>query len=76
MAQEPAWVEAPDMTTALLAADGADLLDSAAFIDERNNHVSVTFWQTGGLRKRIYRCIDRLNADGESRRSRCALATS
>lgn len=74
-AQEAEWVRDADMTTAILAEDGADLLSSSSFMDGRD-YISITYWMRGTLRRVMYRCVDRVGSDGVSRRSRCALVSS
>jgi hypothetical protein len=74
-AQEAAWVRDGDVTTAILAEDGADLLSSSSFMDGRD-YISITYWMRGTLRRVMYRCVDRIGTDGVSRRSRCAMVSS
>lgn len=74
-AQEAEWVRNGDVTTAVLADDGAELLSSSSFIDGRD-YISITYWMRGTLRRVMYRCVDRVGSDGVSRRSRCALVIS
>ena len=74
-AQEAEWVRDGDVTTAILAEDGADLLSSSSFVDGRD-YISITYWMRGTLRRVMYRCVDRIGTDGVSRRSRCAMVNS
>lgn len=74
-AQEADWVRDGDVTTAILAEDGADLLSSSSFVDGRD-YISITYWMRGTLRRVMYRCVDRVGTDGVSRRSRCAMVSS
>ena len=74
-AQEAEWVRAEDVTTAVLADDGAELLSSSSFVEGRD-YFSITYWLRGTLRREMYRCVDRVSSDGVSRRSRCAKVSS
>ncbi|MBM1220273.1 hypothetical protein JQU17_08505 [Ponticoccus sp. SC2-23] len=74
-AQDADWERADDVTTAVLAEDGAELLSSSSFVDGRD-YISITYWMRGTLRRNMYRCVDRVSSDGVSRRSRCARVTS
>ena len=70
-AQEAEWVRDADVTTAVLAEDGAELLRASSRIDGRD-YISISYWMRGTLRRVMYRCVDRVSSDGISRRSRCA----
>ena len=75
VAQEAEWVRAEDVTSAVLADDGAELLSSSSFLEGRD-YYSITYWMRGTLRREMYRCVDRVSSDGVSRRSRCAKVES
>lgn len=75
-AQEAEWVQQNDLTSADLAEQGAQLLSSAAVPDGRDSYVSITYWEQGSFRRQIFRCVDRVNSFGLTRRSRCARASS
>ena len=76
IAQEAEWIQQDDLTSAEIVEQGGELLSSSAFLDGRDNYISITYWAVGSFRRQVFRCVDRVNSFGESRRSRCALASS